>query len=325
MAAPDAIHPPRTRPTGRLLPVHWDRVLAELATAQHGVVAGGQLRRAGLTPGAIRHRLRAGRLYVLFPGIAVYAVGHRVLTAHGWWMASVLACGEGALLSHRAAGCLWGLLDGTPARTDVTLTRTPTTLAGVHGHRTRTITAADRAEHDGIPCTSVPRTLVDLATLLDERRLDRAVRRAEELRLYDRDAVEAMIARRRPGTRLLRGAVDALFRDTRDGIRTREELERRFLDLVRRHGFAIPATNVMVPTPWSDWEVDAFWPGLRLIIELDGWSTHQDRESFRRDHERTADLSAAGYRVVRLDWDQVVRREDETVARLDRLLPRLAA
>jgi very-short-patch-repair endonuclease len=238
-------------------------------------------------------------------------------------MAAVLASGEGALLSHRAAAALWGLIDGAPERIDVLTFRGVTHRSGIRARRVRPVPPEDRAACQGIPCTGVARTLVDLAGVVDARALDRAVRRAVDLGLFDRVAVEAACATGRPGTLALRAAVAVVAQDEVAGRRSKGELELRFLDLLRRHRFVLPSTNVKVPTPWGEYEIDAFWPAIRLAIELDGWSTHTDRETFRRDHRRAADVSAAGNRVVRLTWQQVVDRPDETVARLDRLVPRL--
>jgi very-short-patch-repair endonuclease len=318
---------PRTGPTGAgtttatVARRDWDAAVADLARRQHGVAGRRQLVEMGLTADAIRHRVRSGRLHAVHPG--VYAVGHVLLAPRGWWMAAVLANGEGALLSHRAAAALWGLVDGAPERIDVLTFRGATRRPGVRARRARPVPPEDRAIRDGIPCTAVARTLVDLAGVVDARTLDRAVRRAVDLRLFDRAAVEAACAPGRPGTRALRAAVAAVARDEAAGRRTKGELELRFLDLLRRHRFVEPSTNVQVPTPWGEYEIDAFWPAARLAIELDGWDTHNDRETFRRDHRRAADVSAAGHRVIRLTWEQVVDRPDETVARLARLVPRL--
>lgn len=243
-------------------------------------------------------------------------------------MAAVLSGGSGALLSHRAAAALWGLLSGVPWWIDVLTLRTPVGRAarpGVRGHRVRAIPDVDRAVVDGIPVTSVPRTLLDLSPECDGRMLDRMLRRSEELGLFDRFALAQVLDRPRPGVAKLRASV-AMFADEADaGVRTKSELERRFLDLLSRNGFVMPSVNVVVQTPWASYEVDTLWPERRLVIEVDGWSAHRDREAFRRDHRRAADIPAAGFEMVRLDWEQVVEHPTETVARLDRLVPRVAA
>ena len=244
-------------------------------------------------------------------------------------MAAVLAGGPSALLGGRAAAAHWGLLTTTPTRTDVLTRRSVDGRPGIRFHRVRALPAQDRATRDGVPCTSVARTLLDLAPQVGDRALDRMLRRALDLRLFDRRAFDDILARGRRGTVVLRDAVAALSRDTQAEIHTKSELEQRFLTLLRRHGFVLPRTNVVVHTPWGSYEVDTLWPdrgpGTRpLVIELDGWNTHHDRESFRRDHRRDADLTASGHDRMRLTWEQTVDREAETVTRLDRIIPRRA-
>jgi hypothetical protein len=275
----------------------------------------------GLTKSGVGHRVAQGRLLPIHAGI--YAVGHRVVSARGWWMAAVLGGGPGALLCGRSAAALLGLVDGTPAITDVLVLRGASRLPHVRQHRVRAIGAQDRTTVDGIPCTAVARTLLDLARTESERTVDRAVRRAVELDLFDRFAVDEVLARGRKGTVLLRGALGMVAEDLGTGRLTKHELELRFLELLRRHAFVLPETNVLVATPRRDWEVDASWPALRLVVELDGWWTHRDREAFTRDHQRGADVRAAGFEVVRLCWDQVVDDEAGTIELLDLLVPRL--
>lgn len=301
----------------------WDEAVHAIAASQHGLITRRQLTDAGLTVSAIRHRVARQRLHRIHPG--VYAVGHRLLSVRGWWMAAVLSGGDGALLSHRAAAALWGLVDGTPAIVDVLVQRGVDGRSGVRTHRARTIREEDRALVDGIPCTSLARTLVDLAATAGPRTIDRALRRASDRRLFDRFAVEAILERGRPGTTVLRSALGVFAGDESTRRRLKSELEVRFIELLRRHGFVLPSTNVVIETPWSRWEVDTLWPAQRLVIELDGWRSHHDRESFRRDHRRATDLRAVGYDVTRLGWEQVVEQETATVDRLARFVPEVGA
>ena len=308
-------------PAGEAVPRdEWDAWIAALARGQHGIVARHQLVRAGITPAGIRHRLDRGRLHAIHPG--VFAVGHLVLSPRGWWMAAVLAGGEGAVLSHRAAAALHGLIDQTPDLADVLVLRNRERRRGFRPRRVRTIPDEDRAQVDSIPCTSVARTLLDLALTMRERDLDRALRRAEELRSFDGFAIARVLRRGRPGTAALRQAVAVYARDEATMRRLRSELERHFLSLPRAHDFVLPATNVVVATPWGEHEVDTLWSAERIVVELDGWWAHQDRESFRRDHRLAMDVRAAGYDVSRLTWDQVVVSGPQTVQRLARILPR---
>src|SRR5215211_2770942 len=90
-----------------------DAWITRLASNQHGVLSAAQIASACLSPAGVTRRVRAGRLHRIHRG--VYAVGHRRLSDEGRWMAAVLACGEGAVLSHRSAAALWGML-GRPRR-----------------------------------------------------------------------------------------------------------------------------------------------------------------------------------------------------------------
>jgi very-short-patch-repair endonuclease len=234
----------------------------------------------------------------------VYAVGHLALTVDSRRMAAVLACGRGALLSHRAAGALQALLSWSP-HLDVTVAgggRKP--RDGLVVHRSRSLVDEDRDSVRGIPVTSVARTLVDLAEVLDERRLARAVREAEVRRAFDLDAIERVLARvrGRAGTRRL-GRVLAAYRS--DLQFTRSEAERRFLELCERHGLPAPSTNVWV----GGHEVDAFWMDASLAVEVDGVAVHRTADAFQRDRSRDRALAAVGIQVVRVTWADLAQGE----------------
>jgi hypothetical protein len=148
---------------------------------------------------------------------------------------------------------------------------------------------------DGIPVTSVARTLLDLAEILPVRRLERAVEEAERLGIFDRRAIEDVCARGngRRGLGALRAAVEAAVEPQPF---TRSELERAFYGLCRNHHLPLPLLNQWV----LGYEVDALWPGPRLVVEVDGYETHRTRAAFERDRIRDATLTALGWRVVRL-------------------------
>jgi predicted transcriptional regulator of viral defense system len=140
-----------------------DLRIAELAERQHGVVARRQLERLGASRRAIETRLRSGRLHRLHAG--VYAVGHRVLSREGRWMAAVLFCGSGAVLSHRSAAALWGIRDHSGRAIEVTVARKSRSRAGIERHYS-VLPADEITVERGIPVTSVPRTIFDLAAVL---------------------------------------------------------------------------------------------------------------------------------------------------------------
>ena len=232
-------------------------------------------------------------------------------------MAAALACGESALLSHASAAQLWGLLSSSTHRIDVTTGRPPEGHPGIVLHRSRRIHAEDRASPEGIPVTSVARTLLDLAETVPRRRLDRALEQSERLGLFDLRAVERLIARSR-GRHGLRPLTAAL-RDYRPPAFTRSELERRFLQLCADAGLPRPAANLFI----AGAEVDMSWPDHRLAVELDGHDSHRTRAAFERDRVRDAALQLAGYRVLRVTHRRLEAEPTEVIGALLRLLDRM--
>jgi very-short-patch-repair endonuclease len=288
-----------------------DEVIAALAARQHGVVARAQLVALGLGHRAIDHRVACGRLHVVHHG--VYAVGHRRLTRRGQWMAAVLAAGPGATLSHRSAAALWDLHRSAQTRIEVSTPSRRRHRPGIEVHRAG-LQPDEVTEVDGIPVTTVPRTLLDLAAVLPRSRLERAIERAEALRLTDPVSLDGLLRRypRRHGTRSLREVV----RQGIEPILTRSELEDRFLAFLDARGLPRPRVNVLI----EGLEVDFVWPEQRLIVELDGHNTHGTRAAFERDRQRDRILQAAGWRVVRITWRQL-QDDPAAIARdLGRLL-----
>ena len=291
-----------------------DIQLAELARRQHGVVTIDQIRELGLRTSAIGHRARTGRLHRLHRG--VYAVGHRALTDEGRFLAAVLAIGPSAVLSHRAAAALWRLVDADRGDVDVTVPHRARHQVGIRVHETRRLDLGDRLRLAGIPVTTVPRTLLDLAGVADDRLLRRAVREAYVQRRVDDAALLACVAgagRRRGARRLA-----ALVRPGRTG--TRSELEDRLLALPLARGLPAPRVNVRLGGLPEAVEVDLLFPQARLVVEADGARYHDNPVARRSDAARQAMLEEAGYRVLRVSWSQVTRRPDETVRRLRRAL-----
>jgi very-short-patch-repair endonuclease len=211
-------------------------------------------------------------------------------------MAAVLACGPGALMSYRAGGALQGLLSSSP-QLDVTVPQPRAKRDGIALHRSRLIHPEDRDVVRGIPVTSVARTLVDLADVLPEDRLGKAVHQAEVQRRFDLKAVERVLDRtpgRRGRHRLLR--VLASYKPPLGFTRSRAE--RRFLALCERHGLPRPKTNVWL----GEYEVDAYWDDVRVAVEIDGGETHLTWHAFQEDRTRDRRLAARGVRVVRVTW-----------------------
>jgi very-short-patch-repair endonuclease len=281
--------------------------IADLAERQYGIVARRQLVELGLAKRTIDRRLAARSLHLIHRG--VYSVGHRGLTPHGYWLAAALAVGPRAVLSHRSAAALWGLRSTAASRVDVIAPRRGRlSRPGIAVHTTRHLPDRDRAVRAGIPVTSVPRTLVDVAGLLPRRQLARMVEEAERLGLLDLDAIEEVCLRSngRRGLRKLHGVL-ATQSDVIPA--TRSELERAFLDLCREHCLPTPRVNQWI----AGFEVDAVWPEQRLIVELDGYEYHRTRGAFERDRARDAALLLAGHRVLRFTRRRL-KREPAAVA-----------
>ena len=277
-----------------------DGGLAELAAAQYGVVARGQLRAAGLSDTAIARRVQAGRLHRVHRG--VYAVGHTALSPSGRWIAAVLACGPGAVLSHASAAALWGLRPSASTRISVTVPASVTRrVPGLRVHRARSLGVDEVATERGIPVTSAARTVLDLAATLSDRALERLLDQAERARLTDTPSVEA-VARAHPGHRGAGRLLRVLAVHLPGTTVTRSDLEERMLALCRAHALPRPQVNHTV----AGLEVDFLFATERLVVETDGWAYHRGRAAFERDHERDAVLARAGHRVLRFTHGQVV-------------------
>jgi very-short-patch-repair endonuclease len=274
------------------------------------VVTRAQLSELGLGAKAIDHRLRLGRLRPVHRG--VYTIGHRLLGRDGRWMAAVLACGPAAVLSHLSAAALWGIRQST--RLEVTAPVARRSRSGIVVHR-GAVRADERTTHRGIPTTTVPRTLLDLGAVIRRDDLRSALRQAEQLRLTDPLSLHDLAARypRRPGI----AAIRAVLHDVRlhAGI-IRSELEERFHALLIDAGLPLPRTNARI----EGLEVDCVWEKERLIVELDGRAAHDTGHAFERDRQRDRVLAAAGWRVIRITWRQLVEEPGRVEADLRRLL-----
>jgi hypothetical protein len=258
--------------------------------------------RLGLSASAVRKREAAGRLHRVHP--AVYAVGSPLLSGEGRLMSAVLACGPDAVLSHRSASGLLGLTSDHGGETDViSPNRRGRSPDGIRAHAC-SLGRDDRIEVRGIPCTSVARTLVDLAGVLPRWRLRSAVRQAEVLRLLDVRQVEATAGRiSRPrgivGLRRLLAEFDP------DQLQTESELESRFLELCAAEGLPRPAVNVPITVDGIEIRPDFAWPAQRLIVELDGSRFHSTPSGVERDKRRDQRLLLAGWVTIRVTWTQL--------------------
>jgi putative AbiEi antitoxin of type IV toxin-antitoxin system/uncharacterized protein DUF559 len=281
--------------------------VAELAAGQHGVVATRQLRALGMGKATVSRWVADRRLIPMHRG--VHAVGHRSLTVDGHRMAAVLACGPGAVLSHRAAAAVWGLRPDNRTRWDVTVARG----GGRHqatfdAHQCR-LDPRDRTERSGIPVTTPARTLLDLAEVVPRDHLDRALENAIRLRLHDLHALDDVLARHQG--RRGRGPLQRALEEIRpERANTRSELERLALELVDRHALPRPEVNGDA----EGHEIDLLWRAERVAVELDSREFHLTPQAFERDRHRDAHLQALGYRTLRFTHRQLTR-ESGTVTR----------
>jgi Protein of unknown function (DUF559) len=278
--------------------------MARLAHRQWGQIASWQLRKLGFTPSSIRRRVQNRSLRPRYPG--VYSVGAAPVSRHARWAAALLACGHGALLSHRDAAALWGLIDVVQHVIDVTVQgATRAGPRGIRRHGARSLTNADRAVRDGIPVTSVARTLLDLAAVLPPKLVQRAYEAAASRDLLDASAIHDLLQRSKgkKGVRALRRILEV---DPEFAARIRSELERMFRDLIEGSDVPLYEPNADV----DGYEVDAYWPEARFIVELDSRSFHTDAFAAERDDTKTAELRLAGYEVIRLTYAMVARRPE---------------
>lgn len=266
----------------RLQRVSPDALIAEIAARQHGVVTFGQLIGAGLSQSGIQRRVAAGRLHRVHKG--VYAVGHSGLSQEGEWTAAVLACGAGAVLSHRSAAELWELVKPFGGPIHVTV-RTPGGRArrrGLRTHRSPSLPDVATTHFRGIAVTTPARTLADLAVAISAGEHRQAIREAE-----------------------FRGYATGLETDG-----TRSEPEAAFLRLCRRHRLAMPEANV----PIGRFTVDFLWRERHLVVEVDGYKAHRGRQAFEDDRGRELELGGLGYRVRRFSAAQIAHRSDAVAA-----------
>jgi very-short-patch-repair endonuclease len=275
-----------------------------LAERQHWVITRGQLLRLGLTDEGIEHRIAIGRLHVVRAG--VYAVGRAALTREGHFMAAVLSCGDGAVLSHESAAAHWRIL--TPRGGPIHVTVPPSRSArrrGIAVHRRAGPLGATR--HEAIPITRVADTVVDLATGLPDEPLERAINEAVNRDLTDPDRLrdEAAAMRRRLGARRV---VALLDRDTY--VVTDSRLEQRLLRIVRRAGLPPPQTQRHL----VGGRVDFYWPQLGLIVEADSLRFHRTPAQQRADRLRDQKNAAAGLITLRFTHWQIFFDPDHVSA-----------
>ena len=293
-----------TQPTGTFLAKPpFDEALAALGGLQHAVFDLDQLRDLGMGAAGVRKRAAAGRLHRVYH--AVYSlVPPHLLAREGRWMAAVLACGPGAVLSHRSAAALHGLRPSGGVRIDVTVpTSSHRHHPGIALHRSTTLRPSDTTRENNIPCTTVARTQLDLAEVIGQRRVERALDQAEALEVFDLRALDDQLELNptRPGAARLRHVLGEHYAGSTP---TWSEFEERFLAFARTAGLPQPEVNFWIVLPDGEPAIraDFAWPAQRVVVETDGRDTHDTRQAFERDRRKDLRLARANWRPMRVTW-----------------------
>jgi len=235
----------------------------------------------------------------------VYAVGHLAPVELGAETAALLACPDGAVLSHRTAAALWKLRPPIGGDVHVTIGEKQGQRAGIHTHRTRRLDPQDIRTYELLPVTSPARTVLDLANLERVREVERALEEGIVRRILRVSDVEDVLSRASGlhGAPVLAGILER----RRGPTVTRSEAEERFLALIRDALLPVPEVNVSI----HGYEVDFLWRAQRLVVEVDGYAYHGNRGAFERDRRKDAQLHAAGLSTMRVTWLQM---QDEPYA-----------
>jgi very-short-patch-repair endonuclease len=273
-----------------------DRVIQEFGARNNRVVTRRALHAAGVEDNVLTNRVAIGRLYRQHHG--VYLLDPPERASRVTLMTAVVeACGTDAVLSHRSAAELWELCPARPGLLEVTVVaRTAGDRPAIRRHRVAELDGRDIRRRRGIPVTSPARTILDNARAPD---LEELIAAGLAQGLVTERQIEQAIERcpTRRGVKRVR----ALLNQDGGARRTRSWGERRLLSLVRQAGLPVPLTNRLL----YGFQVDAIWPEHRLVVEVDSWRFHGDRDAFETDRARDAVLLAHGYRVLRFTARQL--------------------
>jgi hypothetical protein len=296
--------------SGRLVatPPFGDAGMRAIATHQWDLVTAEQLLACGLTDGAITRRVARGVLHRRHRG--VYSLGPAPLSREARWMAAALAAGHGSPLSHESAAELHALTRHRPFLVSVTSTR-KRRLGGVRVHTVRRqLDPRDLTTHQGIPVTTVHRTLVDHSDLLIPHELTALIHEAAFRGRFVEAAVRDSMERAngRHNLHVLDRAIE-LYTAGSAGLKSRGE--RAFLDLITSHGLVEPLVN----TRLLGFEADFHWPGSKLVVEVDG-DGHGRPTAKRADERRDRVLGDAGWTTLRFGEGEVVEHPERVLARL---------
>jgi hypothetical protein len=286
-----------------------EQVLARLAGAQHGIVTWAEMLAAGLSEDEIRHRIEIGLLIKVHR--AVYSVGHRVLTTEASYMAAVKAGGEGAVLWGRAAAYLLGIVKGATPPPAV-LTRTEKRIRGVDA-RVRVLDPRDITEYNGIPCTTVPCTIVHLAGELDDEDVLARVCHEAGVKFGTTPRHVEAVLERRPNSK----GAKTLRLIASGGVKvTLSVLEDGFFDALRAAGFPLPDSNKRV----GKHRVDCHWSKYGVTVELVSFRYHNSKYAWDKDHDREREARMRGEEWRQFTYDDVFKDQTYMLGELRKLL-----
>ncbi len=274
----------------------------QLAARQSGHVTREQLLVVGVSSRAIGYRLQSGAYVQTFRG--VYALGYRRRSPREHAHAAVLACGERAVLSHDSAAALYGLRSWprVPEVTCPTAHRRP----GIRIHRSRTLTRAQITSQYGIRVTTAARAIADIAHRLTDAQLIHAVGDARRAGHLGPTELERLTGSSVRIARLIdpgQAPSDSMFMAT-------------FLVFVARHRLPAP----LIEQRFHGFRVDAMYPSQRLIVELDSYEFHRDRDRFENDRRRDAVALGHGYVTFRITWERLTQEPVTLAAQLRAIL-----
>ena len=283
-----------------------ERAIARIAARQDNVITGEQLIAAGLGRGAIAHRVKARAMQRLH--VNVYLLGAAPPTPMARTRAAALACGPDAVVSHRSAACLFGLLPEIAGDVDVTVPgRNQASRPGIRRHRVTSLPRQDVTNVNGVKVTTIARTICDLAATESARDTEHAFQEALYREIVTDKALGAVL--KREPTRRGAPVIRALIKDPR---LTRSERERRILRLLEQAQLPAPLTNV----PLHGYKADMYWPSHGLVLEFDGWRAHGHRLAFDSNRKRDQVMVANGIRVLRVTDRHLEEEPIAVVARI---------
>jgi len=303
--------------------------IAELFAGQQTVATVAQLEQAGLPARSARHRANTGRMHRVYP--TVYSTTPpALLPGKARYLAAVLACGPDAVLSHRSAAALHSILATSRAKIDVTTPRSAGRgLRGIDAHRATTLTPVDVTTVDGIPCTSVARTVLDLASLVTRRAVERAIDQSEMLEIFDLRAFDDVLERNptHRGAPIVHSVLDEYQRiEAHFSTLTENDFEEGFLALCDAAGFPRPEVQQYLMLPGGESvRADFLWRDLRIVVETDGRKFHKTYWTRERNAKNDLLLAEAGWHPIRLTWRMVFITPAETTKTFAGVLARARA